>query len=152
MEDFQELGVAYQQAQAHGLRPKDQSVSDQLSSERERVASMQAWKISVQDTVSVLKMPLAEQSAYIAEKRLCFNCLKPGHRVMDCKAGTRCSICKRKHHYLVHQPHPPKKEESKTSVSQEAKVQMVSCLNASNVRLMTAAVDVVGPNGKRKTV
>ena len=29
---------------------------------------------------------------------------------------------------------------------------MVSCLNSSNVRLMTAAVDVVGPNGKRKTV
>ena len=31
-------------------------------------------------------------------------------------------------------------------------MQMVSCLNSSNVRLMTAAVDVVGPNGKRKTV
>ena len=29
---------------------------------------------------------------------------------------------------------------------------MVSCLNSSNVRLMTAVVDVVGPNGKRRTV
>ena len=86
----------------------------------ERVASMQTWKISVQDTVSVLKkMNLAERSVYIniAEKRLCSNCLRPGHRVMDCKARRRCSICKRKHHYLVHQPHPLKKEESKPSVS-----------------------------------
>ena len=60
MEDFQELGVAYRQA--HGLRPKDQSVADQFSSEHEGVASMQTWKLSVQDTVSVLKkMNLAER-------------------------------------------------------------------------------------------
>ena len=64
MEEFQEIGVAYQQA--HGLRPNDQSVAEQFSSGHERVASMQAWKILVQDTVSVLKkMPLAERSVYI---------------------------------------------------------------------------------------
>ena len=66
IEEFQKIGVAYQQA--HGLRPKDQSVAEQFSSGHERVASMQAWKISVQDTVSVLKkMPLADRSVYWAE-------------------------------------------------------------------------------------
>ena len=38
-------------------------------------------------------------------KRLCFNCLKPYHRVQDCKKKGACKGCDRKHSSLL--PHPP---------------------------------------------
>jgi hypothetical protein len=43
---------------------------------------------------------------HVREKRLCFHCLLPGHRIRDCKfrPDLVCGRegCKRKHHYLVH--------------------------------------------------
>ena len=38
-------------------------------------------------------------------KRLCFNCLKPYHRVQDCRKKGACKDCDRKHSSLL--PHPP---------------------------------------------
>jgi len=44
--------------------------------------------------------------AHVREKRLCFHCLLPGHRIRDCKFRPEavCGLegCKRKHHRLVH--------------------------------------------------
>ncbi len=43
---------------------------------------------------------------HVREKKLCFHCLLPGHRIRDCKyrPDLVCGRegCKRKHHYLVH--------------------------------------------------
>lgn len=43
-----------------------------------------------------------ERSDFVQSKRLCFNCLWPGHSVMYCRHTTSCRICKRKHHTLLH--------------------------------------------------
>ena len=38
-------------------------------------------------------------------KKLCFKCLKPYHRVQDCRKKRACEDCGRKHSSLL--PHPP---------------------------------------------
>ena len=66
--------------QAHGCRhtgkdriPKAESVDFDDDNQ-----SMQTWKISVQDTVAVLKKkPFKERFDYVREKHLCLNCLMP---------------------------------------------------------------------------
>ncbi|XP_055634668.1 uncharacterized protein LOC129774754 [Toxorhynchites rutilus septentrionalis] len=35
--------------------------------------------------------------------KICFNCLRPGHRTLDCSSKKTCSRCQRKHHTLLHQ-------------------------------------------------
>lgn len=45
-----------------------------------------------------------ERSEYAREKRLCFNCLVPGHSSMKCRLQMSCRICKRRHHTLLHLP------------------------------------------------
>ena len=46
-----------------------------------------------------------ERAHFVRSKRLCFNCLKPYHRVQDCRKKGACKDCGRKHSSLL--PHPP---------------------------------------------
>ena len=45
----------------------------------------------------------SRQRTLTAQLSLCFNCLRPGHRVTDCPSQTRCSQCHGKHHSLLHE-------------------------------------------------
>ena len=45
-----------------------------------------------------------ERSQFVRSKRLCFNCLKPYHRVPDCRKKGACKDCGRRHSSLL--PHP----------------------------------------------
>ena len=57
-------------------------------------------------TVPNLKGSLCEERAqFVRSKRLCFNCLKPYHRVQDCRKKGACKDCVRKHSPLI--LHPP---------------------------------------------
>ena len=38
----------------------------------------------------------------IKEKKLCYNCLLPGHKISNCRNRNTCRICSRKHHTLLH--------------------------------------------------
>ncbi|XP_038116923.1 uncharacterized protein LOC119769092 [Culex quinquefasciatus] len=51
---------------------------------------------------AVKKMSCAERVAVARRNMLCFNCLQPGHVVEKCTRGF-CSMCKRKHHTLLHE-------------------------------------------------
>ena len=46
-----------------------------------------------------------ERAKFVRSIRLCFNCLKPYHRVQDCRKKGACKDCGRKHSSLL--PHPP---------------------------------------------
>lgn len=47
-------------------------------------------------------MSLDEKYQFITEKRLCRNCLHPGHVSLTCRMRFRCAKCHKKHHVLLH--------------------------------------------------
>ena len=49
----------------------------------------------------VQKLSVRERAELIKVRKLCFNCLRPGHRSEDCD-GSKCKQCGRKHHTLLH--------------------------------------------------
>ncbi|XP_062716240.1 uncharacterized protein LOC134291886 [Aedes albopictus] len=51
------------------------------------------------DTMRFLK----ERITKVKQLKICFNCLRPGHRVIDCSAKRICARCKKRHHTLLHE-------------------------------------------------
>lgn len=49
------------------------------------------------------KMAISERIAKVKELKICFNCLRPGHRVIDCSTKKTCAKCKKRHHTLLHE-------------------------------------------------
>ncbi|XP_045490597.1 uncharacterized protein LOC123690703 [Pieris rapae] len=45
---------------------------------------------------------LKTRREFVQSSALCFNCLGANHSVVACRLPTRCKICKRKHHSLLH--------------------------------------------------
>ncbi|CAL7932860.1 unnamed protein product [Xylocopa violacea] len=92
-----------------------------------------------------------QKTKVVQDAQICFNCLEPGHRVKAC-TRTRCKICDKKHHSLLHRPdiHPSRpmnscvssKEESPPCVA-HASNNLVDC-----TILPTAIVHVRGNNGE----
>ena len=50
-------------------------------------------------------MRIPDRIKFVADNRLCFNCLKPGHFSSDCRLARTCSVagCNRKHTKFLHQ-------------------------------------------------
>lgn len=71
------------------------------------------------------------------QRRLCFNCLAPGHRTDTCKCETRCQECKKPHHTLIHGFWLTKAAES--SDSEDVVVQQVTAMG-SQASLSTTAL------------
>ena len=46
-------------------------------------------------------LTVPNRAEFVKLKKLCFNCLKAGHRQQDCR-GTTCRQCNLKHHTLLH--------------------------------------------------
>ena len=103
LDEFQELGVAYQGA--HG-RPLNSELATRTSlncSERDcgcesamppsssdSTGSMQAWKVSVVDlTAAVAALPETQRKKFVMSQRLCFVCLKTGHHSKVCYSHRR---------------------------------------------------------------
>lgn len=47
-------------------------------------------------------MTVDERFKFVSEKRLCRNCLSPGHLQRQCKSSNRCRFCKKSHNSLLH--------------------------------------------------
>ena len=153
-EQFQDTGSSFQEAYEKIQRSERQVFGSVFSGARESSTStMNAWKVSAEDTVAKLeKMPTSDRRSFAFKNRLCFNCLLPGHRGSFCRSLKRCTRCILKHHILLH-------EENWTKSSDEAKVNMVSSqvdravgLRPSEVMLMTAVVDVLDSRQQRHKV
>ena len=114
-EEFQEIGSSFQEAH------RWEKSSEQYLFKSDESTTMNAWRVSTEETVSKLqKMSINDRRTYVFEKRLCFNCLLPGHRGSSCRSAKRCTRCNSKHHTLLHQNNNPKKP------NEEAQVNMVS--------------------------
>lgn len=48
-------------------------------------------------------LPVRERYERVKKGGLCFNCLRQGHRTVDCKVDRSCQACGKHHHSLLHQ-------------------------------------------------
>lgn len=109
---------------------------------------------------SFAEMTSDDKMKVAMQKKLCLNCLSPGHFASKCFSKNRCSTCRRRHHSLLH----------KEDISEAGLVQQVSsdvegqvCAGTSSmlavlpalrpathglVMLSTAMVRVEGKGGK----
>ena len=51
-------------------------------------------------------MTINQRGDHLRNKRLCYNCLAPGHPTVDCRSIARCRACGGRHHTLVHKDQP----------------------------------------------
>lgn len=93
---------------------------------------------------------------FVQTNRLCYNCLGLNHSVFSCRQLTRCRICSRKHHSLLHpktvsqltdnvdKTVDKKVVASTATTSQDGVTDVVTCFSNihSQVLLATALVDV----------
>ncbi|XP_062558044.1 uncharacterized protein LOC134222916 [Armigeres subalbatus] len=106
------------------------------------------------------ELSISNRYAKVKQAGLCFNCLRRGHRTVDCNSDKSCKSCKRKHHSLLHEEKPSttKKPDSDQVVApeehQEVAVQAGSVNYATSlmvkqqVLLSTAEVIVSGSGNK----
>lgn len=48
------------------------------------------------------KLDIEARRDFVHRNKLCFNCLGSNHLVYSCRQSTRCKICKKRHHSLLH--------------------------------------------------
>ena len=103
-------------------------------------------------------MTLSQRGDHIRNKRLCYNCLAPGHQTGECRSLARCRVCGGRHHTLVHRDQP-----AATPVANNGTSPPVNAVSAANhsasesaaqlpsTLMMTSQVVVKGPGGKQVT-
>ena len=74
----------------------------------------------------------------VRDRKLCGNCLAPGHTTKECKSTYRCRDCRQNHHTTLHKENPPTVQISSTISQTE---QLPEAL------YMTANVLLKGPGG-----
>jgi hypothetical protein len=62
---------------------------------------------------------VSERLELVKKCSLCYNCLQTGHPLNKCSSSSRCRICDKKHHTLLHHPRSERNEESSGSGSNQ---------------------------------
>jgi hypothetical protein len=97
----------------------------------------------------------------VREKRLCFNCLSPYHRVDSCRSKFVCQKCKRRHNTLMHHESQGASKEIAEGSSEEnigeaagsvkvARTAMLAHHKCAHVFLATAVVLINGKFGQQR--
>ena len=68
------------------------------------------------------KLPV-ERKRVVWEHRLCYNCLRKGHKVTDCKMKASCKDCGKRHHNLLHAKASQEADEASSSASSSSESQ-----------------------------
>lgn len=93
---------------------------------------------------------------FVQANSLCYNCLGENHTVYSCRQSSRCRVCRKKHHSLLHPKFASKSVDNKGSVdenngtvaaaatAQSDSINVVSCFSdvQSQSLLATALVEV----------
>lgn len=102
-----------------------------------------------------VKESLEKRREFVQSNGLCFNCLGPNHSAYTCRVSTRCRVCKRKHHSLLH-PKNVKSTEPEDACESAAQSSsqdehLVTCFSNvhSQVLLATAMVTAESKSGNR---
>lgn len=58
---------------------------------------------SIYKCMDFKRLTVSEHFDKVKKSGLCFNCLRIGHRTLDCKTDQQCKSCGKRHHSLLHQ-------------------------------------------------
>lgn len=77
---------------------------------------------------SFKKLSIPERFEKVKRAGLCFNCLRAGHRTMDCKTDKQCKTCSKRHHSYLHNervedPKKPNDSSHPKNPAQETKIE-----------------------------
>ncbi|XP_039764230.1 uncharacterized protein LOC120636738 [Pararge aegeria] len=115
----------------------------------------------IQNCNPFIKEPVEERHCFVKRNNLCFNCLIPNHSVFLCKNKTRCRVCRRKHHTLLHQISEQKEEETQKKEDKEDETHPEHKITNAHfskeqqghkVLLATAQVQIRAQNGEKHTL
>uniref|UniRef100_A0A182MIR3 Uncharacterized protein n=1 Tax=Anopheles culicifacies TaxID=139723 RepID=A0A182MIR3_9DIPT len=84
------------------------------------------------------------------EKRLCLNCLAPGHWAAKCFSKSKCAKCQKRHHTLLHKEstEPEKQDTKSEATSMLAAMVSQNSFASGQIMLSTAIVHLKGKSGK----
>lgn len=60
----------------------------------------------------------SDRVSFVREKRLCYNCLSPYHKIDACKSRFVCQKCRRRHNTIIHLEQQEKLEQNSEDASQ----------------------------------
>ena len=60
------------------------------------------------------KLKVHTRKDEVTSKRLCFNCLRPGHLVTKCPSTHNCKLCGKRHHSLLHVDNQHREQQNTT--------------------------------------
>ncbi|XP_065087718.1 uncharacterized protein LOC135709340 [Ochlerotatus camptorhynchus] len=98
------------------------------------------------------QMSPAQRSEKVKELRICFNCLRPGHRAIDCSSKKTCSRCQRRHHTLLHEEADSNTVEVAPTIQNEEPACQTSSENHSESQRVTETVASCNHSKAAKTV
>ena len=77
-----------------------------------------------------LAKSLEERKKYVQDNRLCFGCLRKGHRLKDCQRRIRCTTCNRRHPTSLHEDWSPTDRESNKQSTKDEESEKVTVTKA----------------------
>ncbi|XP_051170292.1 uncharacterized protein LOC127287411 [Leptopilina boulardi] len=97
----------------------------------------------IQSCEDFVKLPHEQKTEVVKKKGLCFNCLRRGHMIGECKSRN-CSICNRRHHTAMHSDSIVQSSlDSNDKKNDSVQVKNCHIKDSSEVILSTAVVDVL---------
>ena len=148
MEAFVEAGGTYQVAHGRSVSAASKkSLPSKKTGSKPSAWSAQCLAVSTEEASAKLKaLPLNKRREFLAEQKMCFNCLQTGHKVRACKQSIRCEKCAKRHHSLIHDTY----EKGQAATGETQDIVSYQCLSRPTIRLMTAVAEVKGATRKAK--
>lgn len=103
-----------------------------------------------------LEFNVQQRVDHLKKTNICFNCLTPGHSVLECRSSSTCRTCRRKHNTLIHNNHQQKRDNQSqdspanqqgTAESHHGHLTQLHSIQIPKGILATAIIRVTGEDG-----
>ncbi|XP_037828692.1 uncharacterized protein LOC119616431 [Lucilia sericata] len=95
------------------------------------------------------KMSVSERYNVVKKHHCCVNCFAPSHEVRDCKSEHSCSVCRKRHHTLLHRENPVGNSAS-PPIANNSKVAIIG--NTPELNLQEASTSATAPTNSNRQV
>ncbi|XP_071581644.1 uncharacterized protein [Temnothorax nylanderi] len=97
-----------------------------------------------------LNQSVPQRVEVLKKHKCCFNCLRQGHLPWTCKSKNVCTLCKRKHHTLIHREKDAETNETPASTSKDEQ-NVVTTSNLTSTQEERSNEGVVSSNNFSNT-